>query len=161
MDFESRLTKVCEKKGSLLCVGLDPELPEGASAAKLFDANRKIIEETAEFAACFKPNIAFYEAAGPAGLEALVRSLEHIPEGIPVIIDAKRGDIGSTAEAYARSLFGYYGADAVTLSPYLGRSSVQPFLDWPDRGLFLLCRTSNPNAESVQELVVRDVAGDE
>lgn len=159
MDFFERLTAACVGKNSLLCVGLDPRLDPAAGAASLLEANRRIIGETAEYAACFKPNIAFYEAGGPAGLEALERTLELIPAGTPVLIDAKRGDIGSTAEAYAAALFGRYRADAVTLSPYMGRSSIEPFLAYPDRGLFLLSRTSNPGADRIQKLEVRDPAG--
>ncbi len=159
MDFFERLTAACKAKDTLLCVGLDPRLDPAAPAASLLEANRRLIGETAEYAACFKPNIAFFEAAGPKGLEALERTLELIPADTPVLIDAKRGDIGSTAEAYAAALFGRYRAGAVTLSPYLGRSSVEPFLAYRDRGLFLLSRTSNPGADCIQKLTVRDSAG--
>ena len=159
MDFFLRLSDACEKKGSLLCIGLDPRPEPPGSAGELLELNRRIIGETAEYAACYKPNIAFYEAFGPPGLEALVRTIELIPEGTPLLIDAKRNDIGSTAEAYARSLFGFYGADAVTLGSYMGKTAVEPFLAYHDRGLFVLCRTSNPGAERVQDLRVTGSPG--
>lgn len=154
MDFFERLAAACASTNSLLCVGLDPRLDPAAGADGLLAASRRIIGETAEYAACFKPNIAFFEAAGPAGLEALERTIELIPAETPILIDAKRGDIGTTAEAYAAALFGRYGAGAVTLSPYMGRSSIEPFLAYADRGLFLLCRTSNPGADRIQGLAV-------
>ena len=106
------------------------------AAADILEDNKRIISETLRFAACYKPNIAFYEALGPKGLEILMETLEFIPDSTPVIIDAKRGDIGPTAEAYAKALFDFYGADAVTLSPYMGSSSAEPFLKRQDRGLF-------------------------
>ncbi len=159
MDFFERLTAACEAKNSLLCVGIDPRLDPATGAAGLLEAGKRLIGESAEYAACFKPNIAFFEAAGPEGLEALERTLELIPDSTPVLIDAKRGDIGSTAEAYAAALFGRYRAGAVTLSPYLGRSSIEPFLAYTDRGLFLLSRTSNPGADAIQKLPVPGPAG--
>lgn len=154
MDFFHRLSEACEKKDSLLCVGLDPRPEEPGSPSELLELNRRIIGETADYAACFKPNIAFYEAYGPPGLDALVRTLELVPEGTPIILDAKRNDIGSTGEAYARSIFAFYGADAVTIGSYMGRSAAEPFLAYHDRGLFVLCRTSNPGAERIQDLPV-------
>lgn len=154
MEFFDRLTEACRKKESLLCVGLDPNPEAPGSVGKLLELNRRIVGETAESAACFKPNIAFYEAYGPEGLDVLRATLELIPEGMPVIIDAKRSDIGSTAEAYARSLFGFYGADAVTIGSYMGKTAAEPFLAYHDRGLFVLCRTSNPGAERLQDLPV-------
>jgi uridine monophosphate synthetase len=159
VDFFNRLEEVCEKKQSLLCVGLDPRIGIEKNAdipAALADHNRRIIDETCEFAACYKPNIAFYEAFGPQGLEGLRKTLELIPPDIPVIIDAKRNDIGATAAAYARSLFSVYGADAVTVNPYLGKESLDPFLAYPGRGLFALCRTSNPGSRALQMLTVGD-----
>lgn len=154
MDFFLRLSETCEKKNSLLCVGLDPRPGAPGKASDLLELNRRIIGETAEYAACFKPNIAFYEAYGPEGLEALEQTIELIPEGTRLLIDAKRNDIGSTAEAYARSIFDHYGADAVTHGSYMGRTSAEPFLAYHDRGLFVLCRTSNPGADRIQDLRV-------
>jgi orotidine-5'-phosphate decarboxylase len=101
----------------------------------------------------YKPNLAFYEALGVRGLQALKKTVAYIPKNIPVIGDAKRGDIGNTAIAYARALFGYYKFDAVTLNPYLGFDSIEPFLDYKDKGVFVLCRTSNNSACDFQDLV--------
>ncbi len=163
MDFFTRLEKRIESIDSVLCVGLDPafsrsEIEErGASAcaALALDRNRKIIEAVAPMTAAFKPNIAFYEALGAAGMDALRSTLALIPRDVPVIIDAKRGDISNTAEAYAQALYGDLGADAVTLSAYMGIDTLDPFLKWTDRGLFVLCRTSNPGSGFLQDLEIR------
>ncbi|MCL4230235.1 MAG: orotidine-5'-phosphate decarboxylase [Dehalococcoidia bacterium] len=155
MSYLERLAARSRAAGSLLCVGLDPAF----SRHRVEDVaayNREIVQATAPYAACFKPNLAFYEQWGIPGLRALEETLASIPSGIPVIGDAKRGDIGSTAEAYARSLFGYWGFDAVTLNGYPGRDSVEPFLEYGDRGLYLLCRTSNPGAADLQYLALAD-----
>ncbi len=145
-----------QRSGSLLCVGIDPqeELESNRAYESLLDFGRRIVEQTASSAACFKPNIAFYEAYGEEGARALKHTIEHVPEGIPVILDAKRGDIGNTARAYSKSLFDYYAADATTLSPYLGREALIPFLERKEKGLFVLCRTSNPGAEIFQEIMI-------
>ena len=141
---------------SLVCVGLDPhpaDLPQPtAEAAKAFCL--RLIEQTAPVAAAFKPNAAFFESFGPSGWQALREVIAAVPAGIPVILDAKRGDITSTAEAYARSTFEELGAGAVTLSPYLGRDSLEPFLNDPTHGCFILCKTSNPGAGDLQDLSV-------
>jgi uridine monophosphate synthetase len=158
-NFFTNLERICKEKNTLLCIGLDPRVsPEnGESPADLIiKQNKKIIEETAPYAACFKPNIAFYEIYGPEGLRALEETLKLIPSNIPVIMDSKRGDIGSTAEAYADSIFGHYNVGCTTLSPYMGRDAVDPFLKWEDLGVFLLCRTSNPGAKAIQDLMVGD-----
>jgi uridine monophosphate synthetase len=155
--FFARLERSCREKGSLLCVGLDPRLGEEERrdpAAAIEAQNRRLIEATLPYACCYKPNIAFYEAFGPDGLSALKRTLECIPRDTPVILDAKRGDIGATAEAYAEALFGYYEADAATVSPYLGGEAVQPLLAREGKGVFVLCRTTNPRAEALQQLRV-------
>lgn len=156
MKFFDRLAARAREIDSLLCVGLDPrihldsesELSEVVS--QIVDANRRIIEASADYALAFKPNIAFYEAHGLQGLEALSITLGLIPDNIPIIIDAKRGDIGATAEAYAQGMFEAFGADAVTLSPYMGEDSVRPFLNYEDKGVFVLCRTSNPGSRDFQ-----------
>ena len=157
-NFFANLESACREKRSLLCVGLDPRFeptdPKTA-AQRALERNRVVIEQTLPYAACYKPNIAFYEAYGPAGLEALRATLGLIPEGTPVILDAKRNDIGQTASAYARAIFEHYGVDSVTLNPYLGRESIQPFLAYQGKGLFLLCRTSNPESGDLQSLEVR------
>jgi orotidine-5'-phosphate decarboxylase len=111
------------------------------------------MDATGDLACAFKPNIAFFEALGQAGYEALQRLMK-VPRTVPVILDAKRGDIGSTAEAYARAVFDQLGADAVTLSPYLGSDSLEPFLRRADRGCFVLCKTSNAGSSDIQDLTV-------
>ena len=150
--FFTKLEKVCREKNTLLCIGLDPRVSpkDGESAADLIIAkNKRIIEETAPYAACYKPNMAFYEIYGREGLRALEETLNMIPDDIPFIMDSKRGDIGSTAEAYADSIFGHYQAGSTTLSPYMGRDAVDPFLNWEDRGVFMLCRNSNPSSKVI------------
>ncbi len=152
MNFIEKLAQAGRKNQSLLCVGLDPDpalMPEGTG---VFEFNRAIIDATADLVCAYKPNIAFYEALGSEGLDALKRTRDYIPEGIPVIVDAKRGDIGNTAKAYARSLFDYYNFDATTASPYLGFDSLEPFIQYRDRGVFVLCRTSNAGAVDFQSL---------
>jgi orotidine-5'-phosphate decarboxylase len=158
MDFMPALRSRWTDANSLVCVGLDPE-PEKFPAHlrqrpdAVFDFCREIIDATADLACCFKPQFAHFAALGAE--QTLQRCIAHIHEqhpGVPVILDAKRGDIGSTAERYAIEAFDRYGADAVTLNPYLGRDSVQPFLDRADKGVVLLCRTSNPGAKDFQDL---------
>ena len=160
-SFFERLAARAEAVDSLLCVGLDPrpagQGAEGAAQAKSMCLS--IIEATHEVAAAFKPNIAFFEALGPAGMQALAEVIAAVPYGIPVLLDAKRGDIASTAEAYARACFDVLGADAVTASPYLGRDSVEPLARHAERGVFLLCRTSNPGADELQGLTVERAGG--
>jgi uridine monophosphate synthetase len=156
-SFFSRLTTRAQAADSLLCVGLDPhpdDLPvQTGEAAR--DFCLKLIEATADQAAAFKPNAAFFELHGPSGLAALAEVIAAVPEGIPVILDAKRGDIASTARAYAQAVFRTLGADAVTLNPYLGRDAVGPFLEDPAKGVFLLCKTSNPGSADLQDLWVQ------
>ena len=160
MTFREKLLAASRRNQSLLCVGLDvvlSSLPKSiASAADPTAAivafNAAIVEATADLVCAYKPNLAFYEALGAAGLEALRQTLALIPREIPVIGDAKRGDVGHTAGAYARALFEVAGFDAVTVSPYLGRDALQPFLDYEDHGVFVLCRTSNPGATDFQDL---------
>jgi orotidine-5'-phosphate decarboxylase len=123
----------------------------------ILEFNRGIIDATADLVCAYKPNLAFYEAFGLEGLVALEKTVKYIPEGIPVIGDAKRGDIGNTARRYAEALFSAFGFDAATLNPYLGYDSVEPFLEYPDKGVFILCRTSNPGALDFQALRCGDV----
>lgn len=151
--FQEKLTAASRKNTSLLCVGLDPD-PALMPVEDVLEFNRAIIDATADLVCCYKPNLAFYEALGLPGLEALHRTLEHIPRDIPVIGDAKRGDIGSTAQAYARAMFQQWNFDAVTVNPYLGRDALEPFLEYADRGIFVLCHTSNPGAADFQELPI-------
>jgi uridine monophosphate synthetase len=152
MDFFGTLQTLWQDRGTLLCVGLDPRIGKGETPESVYKRMKALVDATAPYAACFKPNIAFYEAQGPAGLDLLARLIAGIPDGIPVILDAKRGDIGPTAEAYAKACFEVLGADAVTLSPYMGRDAVDPFLAYPDKAVFLLARTSNPRAGVFQDL---------
>lgn len=133
---------------SLLCVGLDPRVAEPEA---IVDANRRIIDSTANLVLCFKPNIAFYEAHGPAGMRALEQTLEAIPADVPVILDAKRGDIGATSSAYAKAVSRLPRVGAVTVSPYMGWDSLAPFVQEAGLALFVLCRTSNPGATEFQE----------
>ena len=159
MRFLEKLAKAVRKNRSLLCVGLDPDPALMPAGVDIFEFNQAIIGATVDFVCAYKPNIAFYEAQGIAGLEALKRTRDYIPGDIPVIIDAKRGDIGNTAKAYAKSLFDYYGFDAATLNPYLGYDALEPFIDYRDRGLFILCRTSNKGAADLQSLTVETASG--
>ncbi len=156
--FFSLLEKRVAQINSLLCVGLDPhpaDLPATTGGAAR-DFCLRLIAATADLAAAYKPNAAFFEALGPEGMAALQDVIAAVPDGIPVVLDAKRGDIASTAEAYAHAAFATLGADAITLSPYLGRDSLAPFLADPTKGVFLLCKTSNPGAGDLQDLVLAD-----
>ncbi|RME70085.1 MAG: orotidine-5'-phosphate decarboxylase [Chloroflexi bacterium] len=159
-SFIEKLTNAITGHDSLLCVGLDPDpytYPDRFSnlsqdpAAALLRWGQAIIEQTADLVCCYKPNIAFYEQFGPEGLAALRQTIAAVPPDIPVLLDAKRGDIGSTATAYARGVFDTLQADAVTLSPYLGADSIRPFLAYPGKTVFVLCHTSNPSAGQLQE----------
>ena len=159
MTFREKLLSASRANQSLVCVGLDvvlsslpAPLPRAVDSVVAF--NRAIIEATSDLVCAYKPNLAFYEALGVPGLEALARTVELVPKGIPIIADAKRGDVGHTALAYAKSIFEVFGFDAITVSPYLGRDSLKPFLDYADRGVFVLCRTSNPGAGDFQDLSV-------
>jgi uridine monophosphate synthetase len=163
--FFSFLERRVDDCSSLLCIGLDPHasLLEKPTAASALDFCLRIVKQTAPYAAAFKPNAAFFEFFGPEGWTALKQVIEAVQEEsdrkgsmIPVILDAKRGDIASTAEAYAKSAFEHLGAHAITLNPYLGKDSIDPFLGFPERGAFLLCKTSNPGARDFQDSLVLD-----
>ena len=150
--FMDKLLNISRSNNSLLCVGLDPD-PRKIPIKDVFEFNRAIIEATADLVCAYKPNLAFYEAMGIRGLQILKKTLAAIPSDIPVIGDAKRGDIGNTAAAYAKALFGYYKFDAVTVNPYLGYDSIEPFLAYRQGSVFVLCRTSNRSAADFQDLV--------
>jgi orotidine-5'-phosphate decarboxylase len=152
MKFVDKLRAAGNKNKSLLCVGLDPDLTLMPKMS-IPEFNKAIIAATSDLVCAYKPNVAFYEALGVEGIEALLETIECIPDHIPVIGDAKRGDIGNTAKAYARALFDTFGFDAVTVSPYLGFDSIEPFLMYREKGVFILCRTSNPGAMDFQSLV--------
>ncbi len=158
--FRARLREAWERSGSLVCVGLDPDAAKiparfAKSAQPIFEFNREIVDATHDLVCAYKPQIAFYSAAG-AELE-LERTIDHIRKRAPhaiVILDAKRGDVGNTAIAYAREAFERYGADAVTVNAYTGEDGVRPFLSDPARAAIVLCRTSNPGASDFQDLLV-------
>src|ERR1700690_284199 len=158
--FCERLERAPIATNSLVCVGLDPDLDKLPADLRddpqpLLAFNRRIVDATLRTAAAYKQQIAFYSALGREN--ELVASIDYIRERAPaalVILDAKRNDIGNTAVAYAREAFDRYGADAVTVNPYMGEDSVLPFLARPDRGAILLCRTSNPGARDFQDLLV-------
>lgn len=158
--FIDRLLEASQRANSLVCVGLDVDqmaLPRCVKEQpdSIFAFNKAIIDATVDLVCAYKPNLAFYEALGPSGWDALARTVAYIPSRVVTIADAKRGDIGHTAKAYAKAIFEIYGFDAVTANPYLGRDSVQPFLDYADRGVFVLCKTSNPGSSEFQNLEVR------
>lgn len=163
--YLARLAARTAERGTVLCLGLDPDpaaLPPGfpPDLAGVERFARLVVEAAGPLAAAIKPNLAFFEAFGSAGLAALERVRAAIPTGIPVVMDAKRGDIGSTAARQAAALFDALGADAVTVNPYLGEEAVEPLLARLDRFAYLLCRTSNPGAGELQSLVVEaDPAG--
>jgi len=154
--FFQRLAKAQERNQSLLCVGLDPDpakLPapfKRGGIQRVARFNQAIIKATADLVSAYKPNWAFYEALGLEGMRVLEKTLEAVPRHIPVIADAKRGDIGNTAKSYARAIFEVWGADAVTLSPYMGLDTLEPFLEYEDRAAYVLCLTSNPGAEDFE-----------
>ncbi len=152
MNFIEKLTQAMQRNKSLLCVGLDPDPERMPDEVSVFEFNREIIEATADLVCAYKLNFAFYEVLGDEGLDALKRTIRHIPDDIPVIGDAKRGDIGSTAKAYAKAIFTNFNFDATTVNPYLGFDSIEPFIQYRDRGVFILCRTSNTGATDFQGL---------
>lgn len=160
--FLQRLDAAMTSTQSLVCVGLDPEIEKFPVHLRqrpqaILEFNRAIIDATADFACAYKPQIAHYAAVGAEDqLLETIRYIRHRAPGIQVILDSKRGDIGSTAEKYAREAFERYGADAVTINPYLGRDSAEPFLEYADKGVVVLCRTSNAGARELQDL---DVGG--
>jgi orotidine-5'-phosphate decarboxylase len=151
MKFTDKLLNASRKNKSWLCIGLDPD-PELMPGVDVLQFNKAIIEVTCDLVCAYKPNLAFYEALGTEGLAILEKTVKHIPGDIPVIGDAKRGDIGNTARAYARALFSVLGFDAATVNPYLGYDSIEPFISYQDKGVFILCRTSNKGATDFQNL---------
>lgn len=159
--FYEVLAHSAERAGGWLCVGLDPDpakYPAGLEAEDTAEFLLSVVEATADVACAYKPNAAFFEALGSLGQEALEEVVAAVPTGIPVILDGKRNDIGNTAGKYAEAAFDELGADAVTVTPYLGRDTVEPFAAYGEKGVFLLARTSNPSAGDFQDLPV-DAAG--
>ena len=160
MTFTQALAAAWQKNNSLLCVGLDPDPAKfpahlHGKPDAIFEFCKAIVDTTADLVCCFKPQIAYFAAQRAEDqLEALIAHIHARHPGIPVILDAKRGDIGSTAEQYAVEIFERYRADAITVNPYMGFDSVEPYLAFSDRGLIVLCRTSNPGGSDLQNLTV-------
>ena len=165
MTFTDMLSAAQRTNNSLLCVGLDPDtskLPTHLQSTPdaVFEFCAAIVDATADLACSFKPQIAYFSAIGAEPtLERLMGYMHQRAPHVPVILDAKRGDIGSTAQQYAREAFERYGAHAVTLSPFMGRDSVEPYLAYADKGVFLLCRTSNPGGSDLQNQRLADQPG--
>lgn len=161
-SFKSKLQTTIAKNNSLVCIGLDPDLSKlPASLAgkpqSLFNFNKAIIDATADVVCAFKPNSAFYESLGADGITQLQKTCGYILKkypNLPIILDGKRADIGATNEHYAKFAFNYLKADAITVHPYLGGEALKPFLDYTEKGIIILCRTSNPGAAELQDLQV-------
>jgi len=159
MTFTQKLREIQLKQKSLLCIGLDVDLEKipdhlKSLANPILEFNRLIIEATSDFVCAYKPNLAFYEAMGERGWTTLRETLKLIPKSVLTIGDGKRGDIGNTAERYAKSLFNDFGFDSVTVNPYMGFDSVEPFLKNPEKGVFLLALTSNSGSKDFQRLKI-------
>src|SRR5512139_2954211 len=165
MTFTDQLAAAQRGNDSLLCVGLDPEpgkLPGAwkGDASRIYDFCAAIVDATKDLVIAFKPQIAYFAGnRAEDQLERLMAHMRRVAPQVPVILDAKRGDIGSTAEQYAREAFDRYGADAVTLSPFMGWDSVAPYLKYEGKGAFLLCRTSNPGGDDLQNQTLASVPG--
>lgn len=159
MNFQQKLNNIVKKNNSLLCVGLDPEiekLPKHLLKLNdpIFTFNKSIIDQTSGLICAYKPNIAFYEAYGIKGLTSLKKTIKYLKYNypdIPIILDAKRGDIGNSAKMYAKAIFEYWDVDAVTVYPYLGLDAVQPFLEYKDKCTIVLVKTSNPDSKVLQD----------
>ena len=159
MNFRQKLGHTTEQNNSILCVGLDPLQEKLPPSLSLLEFNKAIIDATADLVCAFKPQIAYYSAQSAE--DQLHKTLEYLRKNhpyMPVILDAKRGDIGETSRQYAREIFDRYGADATTVNPYMGTDSLQPFLERKEKGVFILCHTSNPGAEDLQKNLYRQVA---
>ncbi len=152
--FEAKLSARIDKAGSHLCVGLDPR--PNRIRGDVTDFLMRVVEETADYAAAYKPNIAYFESMGPTGYAILEKLISEIPDDIPMILDAKRSDIPETQKAYAHAYFDLWNVDAVTINPLLGRDSIEPFLNYRDKGIYLLGMTSNSGA---QDIMMRSLDG--
>ncbi len=155
MRYAERLQQRINNTGSRLCVGLDPRPADGGHGC-VRDFLRQVVEETAPWAAAYKPNMAYFEAMGIEGIRLLEDLLAGMPEEVPVILDCKRSDIGETQKYYAQGYFGGWKVDAVTLNPFLGYDSIEPFLDWKGKGVYLLAVTSNPGSMDFQRQTLLD-----
>lgn len=164
MTFLKKIEKSITKNSSLLCIGLDTDIEKVpnyllSSKDPIFEFNRKIIDQTYDLVCAYKPQIAYYEAHGIEGLKSLKKTVDYINKNfpyIPIICDAKRADIGSTSLQYAKSLFDYFNFDAITVNPYLGFDALEPFLNYKNKGVIILCRTSNPGASDFQDLKIKN-----
>jgi orotidine-5'-phosphate decarboxylase len=159
MNFYKKLLSAARTNNSWLCVGLDPELSKippsfGSGVEAILKFNKTIIDLTGDLVCAYKPNAAFYEAHGVKGWETLHETIKYIPSHIPIILDCKRGDIGNTAKMYAQAAFDILGVDAVTVNPYMGKDSMEPFLNYKEKGVFVLCLTSNPSAAEIQRQTI-------
>jgi len=158
--FLKKYQKIVKKNNSLVCIGLDSELTKIPKhllkeSDPIFNFNKAIIDATHDLVCAYKPNIAFYEAEGIKGLQSLKKTVDYLRKkypAIPIICDAKRADIGNTNIGYVKNIFDYFGFDAVTVNPYLGKEAIEPFLDQKDKGIIILCKTSNPGAGELQDL---------
>ncbi|NMB57300.1 orotidine-5'-phosphate decarboxylase [Candidatus Beckwithbacteria bacterium] len=165
MNFSQKLESIQAQNQSLLCVGLDSDyekIPSFLQKSKntLFEFNRQIIDATYDLVCAYKPNTAFYESLGENGIKQLKMTCDYLHENyknIPIIIDAKRADIGNTNQGYVDFIFKYLQADAITVNPYLGQEALQPFLDKKDKGIIVLCKTSNPGSGEFQDLEINGV----
>jgi len=159
MKFKERISELVRDRKSLICVGLDSDLnkiPEHLQSNDnpILEFNKQIIDATSDLCVAYKPNLAFYECLGGQGWETLKATLAFVPNNVPVIVDAKRGDIGNTSRMYAQAIFDYLGGDAITLTPYLGEDSLAPFFEYKDKFAFVLALTSNPSSQDFQLLEV-------
>ena len=153
--FSEKLRSAAQTNNSFLCIGLDPD-PDLMAHPHIPSFLQEIVDATSDLVCAYKPNIAFFEALGLGGMQIMLESLRSIPKHIPIIADAKRGDIGNTGRFYAKALFEIYKFDAATVNPYGGRDAVQPFLDYTDRGVLVWCRSSNPGGADIQDLALSD-----
>lgn len=159
MKFQDKLGKIQQKNNSLVCVGLDPDPEKFETSQSIFDFNKTVIDSTSRYVCAYKPQIAFYSARGPKGLTDLKKTIDYLKEKYPeivVILDAKRGDVPNTSEMYVKELFDVYNPDSATVNPYLGFDSLEPFFKRLDKGIFVICRTSNPGASEVQDLLINN-----
>jgi orotidine-5'-phosphate decarboxylase len=156
MRYAEKLSQRINATGSRLCVGLDPRPDDSGGIEAIPELLKKVIDETWEHAAAFKPNMAYFEAMGLRGLEILEEMLGNMPKEVPIILDAKRSDIGETQKYYARSYFENWNVDAVTLNPFLGYDTMEPFLDWEGKAIYILAVTSNPGSTDFQRQMVGD-----
>jgi len=153
--FSEKVRAAAETNNSFLCIGLDPD-PELMAHPHIPSFLQEIVDATSDLVCAYKPNLAFFEALGMGGMQTMLESLRSVPKHIPIIADAKRGDIDNTARFYARALFDVYKFDAVTVNAYGGRDAVQPFIDYADRGVLVWCRSSNPGAADLQDMKLED-----